>query len=129
MVPSVDLMLAVGKICRAHEAAFLCGWRDSLKLLARRLEKGIVFDKRRGPNRTFAGIHRAVAQLGRAPRSGRGGREFKSRRPDHPLEELGTNFSSCSHERMGASQTCRVTDVRCFGAVSSLLRNPFDGCS
>jgi hypothetical protein len=30
---------------------------------------------------------RAVAQLGRAPRSGRGGRGFESRRPDHAENE------------------------------------------
>ena len=31
---------------------------------------------------------RGVAQPGRAPRSGRGGREFKSRHPDHPVPPL-----------------------------------------
>ncbi len=63
---------------------------------------------------------RAVAQLGRAPRSGRGGREFESRRPDQPLwpksnSRRGSNFSSTARRAapaMGASQTCRARQRR-----------------
>ena len=36
---------------------------------------------------TAADSHRAVAQLGRAPRSGRGGRGFESLRPDHSVNQ------------------------------------------
>ncbi len=61
-----------------------------LKLLAAHVVQGIVSGNRRVPPRNPRGtiillmsVCRAVAQLGRAPRSGRGGREFESRRPDH----------------------------------------------
>ena len=40
------------------------------------------FRLRRGKLRARRNGHRAVAQLGRAPRSGRGGRGFESRRPE-----------------------------------------------
>lgn len=40
--------------------------------------KGLV-----GSNPTSSAIKRDVAQFGRAPRSGRGGRWFKSSHPDH----------------------------------------------
>ena len=42
---------------------------------------------------TAAGSHRAVAQLGRAPRSGRGGRGFESLRPDHSVNQRFTDGS------------------------------------
>jgi hypothetical protein len=59
--------MAMGEICPAHPADFPTGDFSCVRLR-----------RRLGCPR-----NRAVAQLGRAPRSGRGSRRFKSCRPDH----------------------------------------------
>ena len=60
-------------------------------------------------------ICRAVAQLGRAPRSGRGGREFKSRRPDHFREERGEFLFD---KRSQCQAKLQIVDVADFKSVS-----------
>ena len=54
--------------------------------------------------------HRAVAQLGRAPRSGRGGREFESRRPDHLIDK-----GECAPARFERQFDCDARSAKVNG--------------
>lgn len=58
--------------------------------------------------RLLEAVFRVVAQLGRALRSGRRGRRFKSCQPDHEFERDVSHASLFSYEGSRASQQSRL---------------------
>src|SRR4029077_16696015 len=59
-------------------------------------------------------VSRAVAQLGRAPRSGRGGREVEYRRPDHSVFSSGiapARFERSSTATRGARKSAGTSQM------------------
>jgi hypothetical protein len=74
---------------------------------------------------------RAVAQLGRAPRSGRGGRGFKSHQPDYVSEVKGMNRTGFYTSALtGFTVMFRPAELRCTflrndGAFPERNRLPF----
>jgi hypothetical protein len=59
----------------------------------------------------LGGLRRGVAQPGRAPGSGPGGRRFKSSLPDHLFQSLTVDFWSAALSSVGGIEAAKASKI------------------
>jgi hypothetical protein len=63
-----------------------------------------------------------VAQPGRAPGSGPGGRRFKSSLPDQSFQRLTVNFWSAAYSGVGDFEAARTSEINKFKKIVEILK-------